>query len=276
MSDKLTNLAGLVSLANKLNEQHKTLSTQVTTLQQVGAEKNLLIGVNVNGTALAIAERMVDILIAQGSANGNIAVNGVDVAVKGLAALAYKSKISESELSDALTATLNGKAEGAELSALKSLIGDIPEDSTASSVVEYISERVSTILGGAPEAFDTLKEIADWIEKDETGSTTMATNVASNASKISALTTLVGSLPEGAVATNVVDYIAEEIKKLGISGYVTNEALETTLGGYVKSEAGKGLSQENFTSVQKDKLDSFEIATDAEVEAALAEVFATA
>lgn len=36
-----------------------------------------------NGTALAIANKMVDILIATGSKNGSISVNGADVAIKG-------------------------------------------------------------------------------------------------------------------------------------------------------------------------------------------------
>lgn len=50
-------------------------------------ESKSLVGVKVNGVALAIADKMVDILIASGTANGTLAVNGKDVAVTGLAAL---------------------------------------------------------------------------------------------------------------------------------------------------------------------------------------------
>ena len=66
-----------------------------------------------NGTALAIANKMVDILIATGSKNGSISVNGADVAIKGLAALAFKAKVSQSDLDDALAAVLEGKADKA-------------------------------------------------------------------------------------------------------------------------------------------------------------------
>ena len=41
---------------------------------------------------------MVDILIASGEENGTISVNGAAVAIKGLAALAYKSEITEDDL----------------------------------------------------------------------------------------------------------------------------------------------------------------------------------
>ena len=49
-----------------------------------------------NGTALAIANKMVDILIATGSKNGSISVNGADVAIKGLAALAFMTRYAVS------------------------------------------------------------------------------------------------------------------------------------------------------------------------------------
>ena len=72
---------------------------------------NVLEGVKVNGTALSIANKMVDILIATGSKNGSISVNGADVAIKGLAALAFKAKVSQSDLDEALAAILEGKAD---------------------------------------------------------------------------------------------------------------------------------------------------------------------
>ena len=56
---------------------------------------------------------MVDILVATGSKNGSISVAGTDVAIKGLAALAYKAKISQSDLDDALAAVLAAKADKA-------------------------------------------------------------------------------------------------------------------------------------------------------------------
>lgn len=40
-----------------------------------------------------------------------------------------------------------------------------------------ISEEVAKVVGGAPEAFDTLKEIADYIEQDKTGASAMANSI---------------------------------------------------------------------------------------------------
>ena len=103
---------------NKVGTRVTELSGRVDELVTAGGEPNVLVGVKVNGTALAIAEKMVDILIATGTANGTVAVNGVDVAVKGLAALAYKAQVSEADLDTALKAVLDAKASGADLATL--------------------------------------------------------------------------------------------------------------------------------------------------------------
>ena len=97
----------------------------VEEIVNVGGEANLLEGVKVNGTALTITDKMVDILIASGSENGTISVNGAAVAITGLAGLAYKSEISEAELSEALKASIAAKATNADLEALTVRIGNI-------------------------------------------------------------------------------------------------------------------------------------------------------
>lgn len=40
-----------------------------------------------------------------------------------------------------------------------------------------ISEEVAKVVGGAPATFDTLKEIADYIETDKTGASAMAESI---------------------------------------------------------------------------------------------------
>lgn len=40
-----------------------------------------------------------------------------------------------------------------------------------------ISEEVAKVVGGAPEAFDTLKEISTYIESDKTGAAAMASSI---------------------------------------------------------------------------------------------------
>lgn len=55
------------------------------------------------------------------------------------------------------------------------------------SITEKIRDGLSTIVSGAPEAFDTLKEIADWISSDETGTSALIARVADNEANISTL-----------------------------------------------------------------------------------------
>ena len=61
------------------------LTTKVNDLVTAGGEPNKLEGIKVNGTLLALTDKIADILIAEGKTNGNISANGVDIPVHGLA-----------------------------------------------------------------------------------------------------------------------------------------------------------------------------------------------
>lgn len=171
---KLVKLAALKALAEKVNSDYtkKTdfdaLNKQVQGLVTAGGEPNVLTSVKVNGAALAIAEKAVDILIATGTANGTLAVNGADIAVKGLAALAYKAQVSESDLDSALTAVLAAKAAKADVD---TLIGS----DTGKSVRTIANEELAAQLipESAQESLDTLAEIAAWIQEHPDDAATM-------------------------------------------------------------------------------------------------------
>lgn len=171
---KLVKLAALKALAEKVNSDYtkKTdfdaLNKQVQGLVTAGGEPNVLTSVKVNGVALAIAEKAVDILIATGTANGTLAVNGADIAVKGLAALAYKAQVSESDLDSALTAVLAAKAAKADVD---TLIGS----DTGKSVRTIANEELAAQLipESAQESLDTLAEIAAWIQEHPDDAATM-------------------------------------------------------------------------------------------------------
>lgn len=122
-------------------------------------DSKALVGVKVNGVALSIAEKMVDILIATGTVNGTLAVNGRDVTVKGLAALAYKAQVSEADLDTALRAVLNGKASATDLA---TLVGSDTGKSARTIANEELAKQL--IPEGAQESLDTLTEIAKWIQ----------------------------------------------------------------------------------------------------------------
>lgn len=171
---KLVKLAALKALAEKVNSDYtkKTdfdaLNKQVQGLVTAGGEPNVLTSVKVNSVALAIAEKAVDILIATGATNGTLAVNGADIAVKGLAALAYKAQVSESDLDSALTAVLAAKAAKADVD---TLIGS----DTGKSVRTIANEELAAQLipESAQESLDTLAEIAAWIQEHPDDAATM-------------------------------------------------------------------------------------------------------
>ena len=164
-TENLTKLNHLKLLAQKTKQE-------IEAILEVGGEPNVLEGVKVNGAALAIANKMVDILIATGATNGTLAINGTDVAVKGLAALAYKAQVSESDLDSALTAVLSAKAAKADVD---TLIGS----DTGKSVRAIANEELAAQLipEGAQESLDTLTEIANWIQEHPDDASAMNTAI---------------------------------------------------------------------------------------------------
>ncbi len=144
---KLTNLGHLKDLAARIKSE-------------MTKNENVIESVKVNGVALAIAQKAVDILIATGTANGTLAVNGANIAVKGLAALAYKAQVSETDLDTALKAVLDAKASGADVA---TLIGA----DTGKSVRTIANEELAAQLipESAKDSLDTLTEIANWIQE---------------------------------------------------------------------------------------------------------------
>ena len=143
---KLTTLDQLKMLATKVHSEDQVLATQIETVAEkveglitTGGEANILEGVKVNGQALAITDKMVDILIAAGEENGTISVNGAAVAITGLQALAYKAKISESDLEDALLASIAAKATDADLQALTVRV------TNAEGAIEEIQGDIETL-----------------------------------------------------------------------------------------------------------------------------------
>lgn len=158
---------------DKVDSKVTTLSDRVGTLEGAGGQANVLEGVKVNGTALKIVDKIVDILIATGATNGTLAVNGIDVPVKGLAALAYKAQVSEADLDSALTAVLAAKAAKADVDVL---IGTDTGKSARTIANEELTKQL--IPEGAQESLDTLTEIARWIQDHPDDAAAMNTAIA--------------------------------------------------------------------------------------------------
>lgn len=158
---------------DKVDSKVTTLSDRVDTLEGAGGQANVLEGVKVNDTALKIVDKIVDILIATGATNGTLVVNGIDVPVKGLAALAYKAQVSEADLDSALTAVLAAKAAKADVDVL---IGTDTGKSARTIANEELTKQL--IPEGAQESLDTLTEIARWIQDHPDDAAAMNTAIA--------------------------------------------------------------------------------------------------
>lgn len=300
--NKLVKLKALREMAQEANNTFATkesvtaLEGKVNGLVTAGGEPNVLEGVKVNGTALAIAEKMVNLVIASGTANGSVAVNGVDVMVKGLAALAYKANVSESDLDAALKAVIGAKAEASDVTALSGKVTTLIGADSGKSARTIANEELAAQLipENAKESLDTLAELAAWIQSHPDDAAAM-----NNA--IKALQNLVGSLPAGAASTTVVAYIQEAIDKaaykhpsytayasglykvtVDASGHVSAATAATkadiTALGIPGQDTTYGAATATapglMSAADKAKLDGMGIATDAEVAEMLAEVFA--
>ena len=145
---------------------------------------------------------------------------------------ALKGRVAANETA---IATLNGTGEG--------------------SVSKQVADAVASIVADAPEAYDTLKEISDWISSHASDASAMNSQINTNKTDIANLTALVGSLPETASSDTVVGYINEAIAALKIGDYAkaadltaavaridTAEGKITTLEGKVKAIEDKNIS----------------------------------
>ena len=92
--------------------------------------------------------------------------------------------------------------------AIKTLNGNAQ---TEGSVAKQVADAVAKIIAEAPEAYDTLKEIATWISTHENDASAMNQSIQTNKTDIANLVKLVGSLPEGSESKTIVEYIDSKV-----------------------------------------------------------------
>lgn len=253
-TNKITTLAQLKSSlqASKtyIDAQDAILSGRIDAVIEdiegivaTGGEPNLLEGVKVNGTALTITDKMVDILIASGEENGTISVNGAAVAITGLASLAYKSEISEAELSEALKASIAAKATQADLDALTVRVGNIEAAGyqTAEQVQTAIQAAIAASghahfeeVDAVPSAEDAEENVMYLVMNDETGHYDIYAKVGDSVVLLDDTTV---DLSAYAKTADVTAAIQSAITGLNIDQYATDTELNAAIERIAAVEA---------------------------------------
>ena len=124
------------------------------------------------------------------------------------------------------TGSYDDKQIKADIAANKDAI-DTLNGTGDGSVKKAVSDAVAKIVADAPEAYDTLKEISDWISTHTSDAATMNSQINTNKDDITKLKTLIGTLPESATSKDIVSYIAE---------YVSKALADSDLSQYAKAE----------------------------------------
>ena len=116
-------------------------------------------------------------------------------------------------------------------------------DGIDTSISTAVSTAIAAVVDGSSTTFDTLKEIATWIET------------------------------EGVAATDLVEAIAGKADRTELSDYATVVSMTQlegqvldSLSNKVDKEVGKGLSTNDFTASYKDQLDNMTTTVDTQID----------
>lgn len=121
------------------------------------------------------------------------------------------------------------------------------------SVDKKVADAVASIVADAPAAYDTLKEISDWISTHTEDASAMNSSIQTNKTDIANLARLVGTLPEGEDAATIVAYIDKKVRAVDFSSAIATAKSEAI------SEANNyadGLATNYATAEQGTKADT--------------------
>lgn len=137
------------------------------------------------------------------------------------------------------TLTISDPEMGNRMTAVESAISTL-NGTGAGSVAKQVSDAVAQIVNGAPEAYDTLKELSDWISSHSGDAAEMNSAIQQNAADISSLESgKVDKIDGKGLSTN--DYTTSEKSKLGgiAAGAQVNVIEEIHVNGAKVSPTGK-------------------------------------
>ena len=229
---------------------------QILTLYAGGKCEAYMIS-NEAGTLVKLAQTTAsgdlasDVATLQGQVNNLISKIGTPAAGEDAATGLYKDiadvlAIANKGVTDAKTAQDAAIAAQSDIDTLETVIGAndttglrkrIKDNETAISTLQGLdtnksartiaAEEVAKVVNGAPESFDTLKELSDWISTHGTDATAMNTAI----TKLQGIVAGIGG--EGEKAT-VVAYVTDAIAALKIGDYAKAADL-TALAARVKT-----------------------------------------
>lgn len=173
-------------------------------LQEIAekAQVNVLEGVQVDGADLTIdSGKKVNISLATPIADAvsaakteiNGTITGVDNRLKAVEG-DYLKAADKTEINGTISA-LDGRVAANE-GAIEVLNGE-----GVGSVKKQVADAIAGVVNSAPEDFDTLKEVADWIASDTTGAAKMQADIA----RLDGADTV-----EGSVKKQIKDAVAAE------------------------------------------------------------------
>ena len=192
-----------------------------------------------------------DVVTLQSQVNDLVAKIGAPAAGEDAATGLYKDiadvlAIANKGVTDAATAQDAAEAAQGDVDKLKTVVGTddtaglrkrikdnedaistLQGTDTSKSARTIAAEEVAKVVNGAPESFDTLKELSDWISTHGTDATAMNTAI----TKLQGIVAGIGG--EGEKAT-VVAYVTDAIAALKIGDYAKAADL-TALAARVKT-----------------------------------------
>ena len=233
VNEKLTRVKHLLDLASRIKnitDAHgadiEALEQEIQDLVTTGGQPNVIEEIQVNGVKQTVADKIVNILVAtkvselenDSDYQSETEVNAlIDAAIEALKIGDY-AKVSDltsavdriatiegDYLKEADKTELQGNIDGVE-EKVDTLIGEDVNKSART----IASEETAKIVAGADTAYDTLKEIADWISTHGSDAATMQSNIVSLQNQLKGI-----DVGEGTVKK----YVDDAISALNIGQY---------------------------------------------------------
>lgn len=174
-----------------------------------GAVSGHIAGLDANGNLTDSGKSVADFEVAGAAEKAKTEVMGYVGTIPADA----KAKNVVAYIKEAVTAGQYDDSElKANVAANTAAIGTL-NGTGEGSVKKAVADAVASIVADAPEAYDTLKEISDWISSHASDAATMNSQIKTNKTDIANLKTLIGTLPDTATSKDIVSYIAEYVSK---------------------------------------------------------------